>query len=118
MTERSYQKGELLFSQGDDADAFYLLKSGRVELFDPKTDKQVAVIAQGCTFGEQAVFSYGARNLSARALDNSVCMHYLAKDLQSMLEHQPAVVRRAFEMVILQLEMRNSLRALGATHSF
>jgi len=26
MTERSYQKGELLFSQGDDADAFYLLK--------------------------------------------------------------------------------------------
>ncbi|MGA0978164.1 MAG: cyclic nucleotide-binding domain-containing protein [Burkholderiaceae bacterium] len=38
MSERSYQKGELLFSQGDDADAFYLLKSGRVELFDPNRD--------------------------------------------------------------------------------
>ena len=45
-------------------------------------------------------------------------MHYLAKDLQHLLEQQPAPVRRAFEMVILQLEMRNSLRALGATHSF
>ena len=35
MIERSYQKGELLFAQGDDADAFYLVKTGRIELFDP-----------------------------------------------------------------------------------
>ena len=118
MIERSYQKGEVLFAQGDDADAFYLVKTGRIELFDPQLDTAVAVIEPGCTFGEQAVFSYGARNLSARALEDTVCMHYLAKDLQHLLEQQPAPVRRAFEMVILQLEMRNSLRALGATHSF
>lgn len=118
MTERSYQKGELLFLQGDDADAFYLVKSGRIQLFDSKADKQVAIVEQGCTFGEQAVFNYGARNLSARAIEDSVCMQYLAKDLQNMLDHQPARVRRAFEMVILQLEMRNSLSALGFSQSF
>jgi CRP-like cAMP-binding protein len=118
MTEKIYKKGEVLFSQGDDADAFYLLKSGRIELFDPRGSKVVAVIEPGRTFGEQAVFSYGARNLSARAIEDSVCTQYLAKDLQHLLEHQPSSVRRAFEMVILQLELRNGLRALGATHSF
>ena len=108
----------MLFSQGDDADAFYLVKSGRIELFDPRGGKVVAVIESGCTFGEQAVFSYGARNLSARAGEDSVCTQYIAKDLQQLLEHQPGSVRRAFEMVILQLELHNGLRALGATHSF
>lgn len=112
--EIEFKKGQTLFAKGDEADAFYLVKSGSVELFDPESQVSVEVIEPGCTFGEQAIFAYGIRNLSAKAKEDSICLKYASADLHRLLPDQPATARRAFEMIILELEMKNTLRAAGA----
>lgn len=118
MKETVYPKGTLLFSKGEEADSFFVVVDGQVEVFDPDLSYSVAVIGPGGTFGEQAVFAYGTRNLSVRAIEDCHCLEHSAVDLRMLLGQQEGIVKRAFEMIILQLEMHNALRAMGSKATF
>lgn len=118
MKETFYSKGTLLFSKGEEADSFFVLVDGRVEVFDPDLSYSVAEIGPGGSFGEQAVFAYGTRNLSARAVEDCHCIEHSASDLRILLDQQEGTIKRAFEMIILQLEMHNALRGMGSKAKF
>ena len=46
MADVTYKDGETLFQKKDRAENFFVLKSGEVELFDPDTNKQIAILNQ------------------------------------------------------------------------
>ena len=55
MADVTYKDGEMLFQKKDRAENFFVLKAGEVELFDPDTNKQIAILKPGASFGEQAI---------------------------------------------------------------
>ena len=67
MAETSYKDGELLFEKKDPAEHFFVLKAGEIELFDPDSNKQIAILSPGASFGEQAILDGGVRAVSAKA---------------------------------------------------
>ena len=71
----SLEKGEFLFHRGDDAEYFYFIDSGLVELslISPTGDKKtLEVIGAGRTFGEAVAFMQGRKYpVSAEALQDS-----------------------------------------------
>ncbi|MFM1826811.1 MAG: Cyclic nucleotide-binding domain [Pseudomonadota bacterium] len=114
MREVHFKANETIFHKGDAAEHFYIIAQGKVEVFDPDTSYSVAVIPAGSTFGEQSALGYGARNLSARALEDTQCIAHPAAILRDLIAHESGTVTRGLEMLLLQLEMLNHLHAQGS----
>lgn len=69
-------RGDVLFREGDVADALYLVVSGRIAIVitNPIDHREtvVALMDSGDLFGEMALLDEGARSATARALEPSV----------------------------------------------
>ncbi len=113
MAEVEYSDGEVLFNKKDSATNFYVLKSGEIELFDPDTNKKLAILEKGASFGEQAILAGGVRSVSAKAIGNVICIEITADALKKMLDSSAGIIKPVFEALLLQLYMHNDLRSKG-----
>ena len=106
-----FPPGQLLFNKGDGADNFFVIRKGNVALFEPTSQKEIAVLPAGVSFGEQAILVGGVRSVSARSVDGVICLALSAKTLRDMLEVQDGSIKPVIEALLLQLYMRNDLQA-------
>ena len=92
MQARKHKAGELLFSQGDQADHLYILAEGRVEF--PEIG---ASIGPGQMFGEIAFFTPdGRRTLSARCSEDSLVLSVNQSTMRQLYYQNPSF---GFEIV-------------------
>lgn len=108
-----FSPGQLLFNKGDSADKFYVIRKGQVSLFEPSSQKEIAVLSAGSSFGEQAILVGGVRSVSARAMDQVICLAVSATTLRDMLEVEQGSIKPVFEALLLQLYLHNDLHARG-----
>jgi CRP-like cAMP-binding protein len=74
MTVRNYQDKEIVFSQGDSADALFYVQSGTVKLTVVSTRRKKAIIAflrRGSFFGEGCLGGQSLRICTARSVGQS-----------------------------------------------
>src|ERR1700675_4640748 len=74
MTARTYRDNEIIFSQGDTADAVFYIHSGTVKLTVAATRRKKAIIAvllQGSFFGEGCLGGQSLRMYTARSIGPS-----------------------------------------------
>src|SRR5580700_3601586 len=74
MTVRSYRDNEIIFSQGDKADAVFYIQSGTVKLTMAATRRKKAIIAvlpRGSFFGEGCLGGQALRIYTARSIGPS-----------------------------------------------
>ena len=83
------QDGQLLFSQGDAADRFYLVTAGRLRLFRLSRDgaeKVIEIVESGETFAEALMFvEEGRYPVGASAIDQTELVSMDLKDFKLML---------------------------------
>ena len=115
MREVFFKAGQEIFNEREVASHFYVLVDGVVEIYDPDTSVAIGRIKEGQTFGEQAALSGGARTLSARAISDCHCLEHSAKELRELMLVETGETRHALELLSLQLDMFNALRASGAS---
>ena len=73
-TPRVFQRGEILFREGEPATALYLLESGRIKLTQLATDGQEVImryLAPGDAFAAVALFDRGIYPVTARATERT-----------------------------------------------
>jgi|ERR1039458_1370390 CRP/FNR family cyclic AMP-dependent transcriptional regulator len=74
MTVRNYRDKEVVFSQGDTADALFYIQSGTVKLTVVSTSRKKAIIAflqRGSFFGEGCLGGQSLRICTARSIGHS-----------------------------------------------
>jgi CRP/FNR family cyclic AMP-dependent transcriptional regulator len=74
MTVRDYRDNEIVFSQGDQADAVFYIQSGTVKLTVAATRRKKAIIAallRGSFFGEGCLGGQSLRICTARSIGRS-----------------------------------------------
>ena len=113
MADVTYKDGEMLFQKKDRAENFFVLKAGEVELFDPDSNKQIAILKPGASFGEQAILDGGVRAVSAKAKGEVTCIEVSAEALRKLLGSSPGIIQPVFEAILLELYMHNELRIKG-----
>lgn len=88
----SYPEAELLFSQGDKADRFFVMLEGRVSLFAlTETGDQsiIEVFDPVCSFAEAAIFSSGVFPLNCEVAAGSRLVHVPSSlFLKRLAEHR------------------------------
>ena len=72
--QKIYNDGDILFNSGDRAETFFIIKQGKIKIFDPSSNLEIAVLNTGESFGEQSFISQGVRSASASAVGSTVCL--------------------------------------------
>ena len=93
LQEFKRANGQTLFSQGDDADNFYILKQGRIRVWRMEYQEEIelAVLEPGDYFGEEELLSYQPRIASITALDDSSLLYLENADFEWMLLNFPEI---------------------------
>jgi CRP-like cAMP-binding protein/Fe-S-cluster-containing hydrogenase component 2 len=88
-----FQKGQVICTQGDVADSFYLVRLGfvKVSQHHPGGDMVLAYLARGSYFGEMAFLTGTPRNATCTALDHVEVVRIPGDDFRLMLDRFPEI---------------------------
>jgi CRP/FNR family transcriptional regulator len=91
---RSWERGELLFREGDAGDSCYVLRSGAIVLTRGHDDGRVIALAElraGSMFGELALFGGERRSATAEAVELTEAVALLRPDIQRLVRSHPDI---------------------------
>ena len=89
---RSWDRGEVIFREGDAGDTCYLLRTGAVVLTREHQDGRMVALAElraGAMFGELAMFRGETRSATAEAVEATSAVALLARDVQRLIKRNP-----------------------------
>jgi CRP-like cAMP-binding protein len=92
MTTRNYRDKEIVFSQGDTADAVFYIQSGTVKLTAVSTRRKKAIIAflqRGSFFGEGCLGGQPLRIYTARSIAQSSITRLRKQSMVRALKRDP-----------------------------
>jgi len=96
MTVRNYRDNEIIFSQGDAADAVFHVQSGTVKLTVAATRRKKAIIAvllRGSFFGEGCLAGQALRMYTARSIGHSSITRLRKESAVRTLKRDPKFAR-------------------------
>jgi CRP-like cAMP-binding protein len=112
-----YEKGALLFSEGDPSDELYTIATGRVKVFKTTargTDVILEIFGPGDPVGAVALYESRAYPASAVALEPTTCVLIPRQAFFSLLETYPTMVRGLLTGLTHRLvELTNRLAELS-----
>ncbi len=88
--------GTLLFSAGEDAEAFYLVEAGRVKVFQPSAEGReqiLHVVGEGESFAEVAVLAMPLYPASAQTLSPTLLIAIPRGPFNRLIDANPDVAR-------------------------
>jgi len=109
---RPLDAGLFFFNEGEDAEAFYVLTSGRVKLTQLTPDGHQIVIRlvnPGDAFGGVGAFGDPTYPVSAEAIEPSVALAWVSATMRQLLGSEPAIAMNALHVVsgrLLDLQQR------------
>ncbi len=100
-----FSKDELIFSQGDEANSFYIIDNGEVSVFYDNNgeDKQLCLLGKHNYFGEMAIYNQDKRSASVQATIDSILLEIEKKDFIHFVDGHP----RLAEKINKNLALRN-----------
>lgn len=113
---RSLQRGDVLFHQDDEANALYVVVSGRIGIANRSFDgreSMVALMEDGDLFGEMPIFDGQGRSADARALEASEVATIPYEPVKELYHEKPELLWQVVAMLAGRL--RNMDDALADT---
>lgn len=108
--ERTYPKGAVVFSEGEQTDGLYILSSGLVKVFKLHTDgreKTLDILKPGQYLGEVSLFGSSIRSASVETLEPTKFLIIPSTDLRILLLETPSLAVKIIEMLSGRLREAN-----------
>ena len=102
VTRQRFDRGELLFNEGDRCQGLYLVANGKIRIFklSPSGREQIlAVEGPGSSFAELPVFDGGMYPASASALEDAEVLFISRKDFHGLCLQHPEVGLKVIAVV-------------------
>jgi len=114
MTRRELARGEVIFNEGDEGDALFVVVKGKVKLARTARDGRenlVALLGAGDMLGELSVFDPGPRLSRARAVEDSVVYELAKEVLDDWLDHHLEMSRHLLRALAKRLRRTSNSMA-------
>jgi len=97
---RTFQQGEMIFSEFEPGDNFYLIQSGRVELVKIIGDieKTLDILQPSEMFGEMAILENSPRSATAIALDTVKVLEFNRQNFEILMMGNPKIAFTLLKM--------------------
>lgn len=103
-------KDEVVFEQGDDGDAFYMVVSGSIIISRGAT--KLATLGSREGFGEMSILDSEPRSASATAAEDTTLLTLDRDSFDRVIEQNPVVARGVYR--VLTERLRNTLAQVAA----
>jgi CRP/FNR family transcriptional regulator, cyclic AMP receptor protein len=91
---RTWERGELIFREGDSGDTCYLIRTGAVVLTRDHADGRTIALSElrsGDMFGELALFRHETRSATAEAIEDTSSVALLGPDMERLIRRNPDI---------------------------
>lgn len=105
MHEMEYEKGILIFSEGQIGDCMYIIHQGSVRIH--KGHITLAVLKEKEVFGELSLLDAETRSASATTADNAILFRIDQEPFYELIESRPEVARGFIKMLCKRLRAQN-----------
>lgn len=97
---KTFQAGEMIFSEFEPGDTFYLIQAGRVELVKIMGDiqKTLDILQPSEMFGEMALLENSPRSASAIALDTVKALEFNRQNFEVLMLGNPQIALKLLKM--------------------
>ena len=105
---QSLQRGDMLFSEGEEANNLYIVLEGRVAIANRSFDGRESVVAlmeSGDLFGEMPLFRPDGRSADARVLENSSVVVIPYVPVKSLYQEHPEMLWKIVDMLAERLKV-------------
>jgi CRP/FNR family transcriptional regulator len=92
--EKKFNKGEIIFSEGDEGKGFYVIAEGRVKVFKVSTEGKEQILhifGPGQPFGEVPVFAGQKFPANAQALDRTRVLFFPRASIVNLISANPSL---------------------------
>jgi len=114
MHERTYLKDEVIFDEGEQGEAFYLVLEGQVLICrQGQTDQAIATLEAGQFFGELALLDNAPRSAQARAADDCVLLVLFRGDFLGLMQSHSLIASKVAMQLARHLGARLRVSARG-----
>ena len=115
-----YREGQVVFSEGDIGDAWYVVYTGSVSVRTHKpfqADRSVAVLGRGCIFGEMAILDEGARSASVVAHEQCLLFRFPRTRFERLLEQSKiGAYKLVYGMACVLVERQREINQILAEY--
>ncbi|MGQ0849297.1 MAG: cyclic nucleotide-binding domain-containing protein [Actinomycetota bacterium] len=91
--------GQVLFKEGDPADAAYVIVSGRLGLSAPGSDQHIE-LGRGEFLGELGLIEGGNRSMTAATLRDSVLVRFPTEAFDALMEGRPSLMLQVARTIV------------------
>jgi len=111
--ERTFEKGDLIFSQETRPDGVYIVRDGLVQIFHTieqngsLVDVELDRVGARGIFGEMGIIDHQPRSASARALGPTTCIFISKVDFQKHLADLPPWISILIKTFVSRLREAN-----------
>ena len=114
--DRAYRKGEIIFDEGDDGQALYVVLSGRVAIVrQDDQQRPLGILEPGQLFGELALLDDSPRMAQARAEEDCVLSVLFRGEFAGLLETHALIASKISVRLARELgvRLRRAMAAWG-----
>lgn len=107
VRHRAYKKGETLFSEGDGADGFHIVKSGKIKIYKISSSGKMQILhifGPGNPFGEAAIFMGNRYPAYAEAVTASETLFIGFDDFTAYLKKEPRFALNIIATLCIRLK--------------
>ena len=105
-TEETRDRGEEIFSEGEDGDALYLVLDGKVRVH--REDRVIAELGERECFGEMAILDASPRSATVTAVEDSHLLKISREDFQEIVTEKPEIAMGIIK--VLTGRLRHAIR--------
>jgi hypothetical protein len=99
FTELQYGPGQIIFKQGDPADAVYIVRSGSVEVIQGEPPKILAYLTAGECFGEMALIHETPRTATIRVPESAAVIRLPKAALKELRARFPEMTSAIADLI-------------------
>ena len=106
-SRRSYDKGEVIFSEGDETTGFFVLISGRLKIFKVSPDGKEQIlhfVEPGDAFAEIGMFSGSHHPAHAETLMKSETIFFPRAAFQQLIQNDPELAMNMLAILVQRLK--------------
>jgi CRP/FNR family cyclic AMP-dependent transcriptional regulator len=100
---RSLQRGDVLFSEGEEAAELFVVVDGRIAISNKSVDgreSMMALMERGDLFGEMPLFDGLQRSAEARSLESSSVIAIAYAPLRDLYQNQPNLLWKVVALLV------------------
>ena len=102
---KTFQAGDVIFSEYEPGDNFYLIQSGRVQIVKIFGDleKTIAILNPGEIFGEMAILEEAPRSATAIAMDQVTALEFNQENFDILMQGNPQVALTLLKLFAMRI---------------